>query len=231
MPDVGQPDTLADLTCHRQCVAGEHLYRNAEIMECGDELPGVRPGRIIQRNQSDQGWTANFWTTRYGQRPITLRGRIADPRLQRLDCRGLESACFGDGLYSAFHHAQPLPILLDHGFSPPVLSVKRCEGDGRCSGKIIEDVPIFRCGEKRMVNRILIGFLRASSRRTDISFCKRVMPVVPVIRPCYRASEEMCMAGRSDGQKSPVGVPSCLLLKKFSGGTKKTGGRGSESTP
>ena len=46
--DVGQPDSLADFTRHRQCVAGEHLYRNAEIVERGDELLGVRPRRIIQ---------------------------------------------------------------------------------------------------------------------------------------------------------------------------------------
>ena len=159
-PDVGQPDSLADLTRHRQRVAGEHLHRNAQVLEFGDELLGIRPRRIVQRHQSDQCGGARLGAARHRQRPIALRGRFADARLQRLDCRGLESAGLGDGAHGAFHHAQPLPVLLDHGFRPPVFRIERCEGDGRDLGKVVEDVPLLRRGQEREVNRILVGFLR-----------------------------------------------------------------------
>ena len=157
---LGKPDSLADLTRHRQCVAGEHLYRNAQVVEFGDELLGIRPRRIIQRHQSEQCWGARLGAARYRQRPIALRGRFADARLQRLDCRRLESAGLGDGAHGAFHHAQPLPVLFDHGFRPPVFRIERCEGDGRDLGKVVEDVPLLCRSQEGEVNRILVGFLR-----------------------------------------------------------------------
>ena len=52
-PDVRQPDSLANLTRYRQCVAGEHLNRNAQALKFSDQLLGIRPGRIIKRYQSE----------------------------------------------------------------------------------------------------------------------------------------------------------------------------------
>ena len=51
--DVGQPNSLANLSRHRQGVAGEHLYRNAEVVKCCYQLLGIRARRIIQRDQSN----------------------------------------------------------------------------------------------------------------------------------------------------------------------------------
>jgi hypothetical protein len=52
-PDVRQPDSLANLTRHRQRIAGEHLYRNAQALKFGNQLLCIRPGRIIERHQSE----------------------------------------------------------------------------------------------------------------------------------------------------------------------------------
>ena len=41
------PDSLADFTRDCERVTGEHLHWHAEVVERGDKLFGVRPGRII----------------------------------------------------------------------------------------------------------------------------------------------------------------------------------------
>jgi len=66
---------------------GEHLYRNAEVVECGDELPGVRRGGSYNdTNPTKAG--APVSGPRATAASIALRGRRADAHLQRLDCRG-----------------------------------------------------------------------------------------------------------------------------------------------
>ena len=165
VPDVGQPDSLTDFTRDCQRVAGEHLHRNPEVVECGDELFGVRPGRIIQRHQSDQGRVASFGAARHRQHSISLQCGFADAFLQRFDGRGLKSTGFGEGSHRTFHHAKTLPVLFDHGFRPPIFRIKRREGNGCDLGKVIEDAPVFRGVEERVVNRVLIGFLRRECAR------------------------------------------------------------------
>jgi len=44
-PDIGQPHAARNFARDGQRVAGEHLHRHAKIVEFGDELLGVRPGR------------------------------------------------------------------------------------------------------------------------------------------------------------------------------------------
>ena len=86
-PDVGQSDSLTDLTRHRQRVSGEDLHRNAQAPEIGDQLLGVRPRRIIKRHQSEQRGDTRLGTSRHRKRAVSLEGRFAYPRLQRLDFR------------------------------------------------------------------------------------------------------------------------------------------------
>ena len=73
---------------------------------------------------------------------------------------GLQSAGLGDGPHGAFHHTQPLPVLFDHGFRPPVLRIERREGTGENAGSVVEDVPLLGRGQECQVDRILVGFLR-----------------------------------------------------------------------
>src|ERR1035438_28148 len=106
------PPSAADLAARGRRVTGQHLHRPPALLERGDELPGVRSRRIVQRHQSYQGRCARLGAACHRQRPIALRGRRARTSLQRLDCRGFQSAGLGDGAHGAFHHAQPLPVLL-----------------------------------------------------------------------------------------------------------------------
>jgi hypothetical protein len=124
-PNVGQANALPDLMGDGQRIAREHLHRNTQFAEFGDELLGIGPRRIVQRHQSEQGGGAGFGAARHRQRSISLQCGLADTGLQRLDRRGLESAGFGNGSHGTFHHAQPLAVLFDHRFRPPVLRIKR----------------------------------------------------------------------------------------------------------
>ncbi len=129
-------------------------------MECGDELFGVRPRRIIQGHQSKQCRSSRFRAACHRQCPIALQCRFADPCFQRGYLIGFESAGFGDGAHGAFHHAQPLAVLFDHRFGAPVCRIERREGDGRDRSRVIEDMMLFCRGKERQVDRVLVGLLR-----------------------------------------------------------------------
>ncbi|OIQ76994.1 hypothetical protein GALL_413190 [mine drainage metagenome] len=157
--DVAQPYPLADFARHRQRVAGEHLHRNAEVVERGDELPGVGPRRIVQGHQAEQRRDAVFGAARHCQRPVALGGGVGDARLQRGYRRSLQSAGLGDRAHGAFHHAQPLPVLVDHGFGPAAFRIEGREGDRRRRRGAVEDVMRLCRGQEGEVDRILVGFL------------------------------------------------------------------------
>ncbi len=150
---------MRDLARNRQRVAGEHLHRNAQATKLGDELFGVWPGRIKQSHQAKQCRRICLGAARYRQGPIALQGRFADLHLQRPDRRGQESAGFGDGAHGAFHHAQPLAVLFNQGFSPPVFCVKWRKGDRGGCWCISKDAPRFCCSEECLINWILICLL------------------------------------------------------------------------
>ena len=54
-PYIGQSDPSADFTRYWRCVPREHLHWNTQVQEFGDQLLGIRPGRIVQGHQSHQG--------------------------------------------------------------------------------------------------------------------------------------------------------------------------------
>ena len=159
-PDVGQSDAARDFAGDRQRVAGEHLHRNAEAAERRDELLGVRSRRIVQRHQPDQCGRAVLGAARHRQRPIPFEGRFATRSSSAFDRRRLRPQAWATVRTAPFHHAQPLPVLFDHGFRPPVFRVERRERDRRDRRHAVEDVPLFRRGKECQVNRILVGLLR-----------------------------------------------------------------------
>ncbi len=112
---------------------------------------------------------------RHRQRPISFEGELADTGLRRLNRWGLKSARLGDGPHGPLHHAETLPILIDHGFCPPIFRIKRCERDRRNRRHAIEDVMHFCRSEECQVNRILVGFLRRECARKQHLGFRRVL--------------------------------------------------------
>jgi hypothetical protein len=122
-------------------------------------LLGVRPRRIVKRHQADQIGGAVFGAARHRQRPVSFQGGVGDAALQRLDRSRREAASLCDGPHGALHHAQPLPILFDHGFRPPGFRIERRERDPRDRKQLIEDAPVSRRSQEGQIDRVLVGLL------------------------------------------------------------------------